>query len=582
MAKLTIGNQTVTIDDAFLSLPPEQQQKTVDEISASLGNQAQQPTPGNVAQTSPSFDAALAVGSQASQSLAPQPQAPGSPDLMGSISATMGGLVNGIPVLGPAVQKTSDAMLAGGGMLADQFTGNQGPDLGGRMQALEQRRAQLAEANPIANIAGNIGGGLAAVGAGGMTAAGSEALGLSGGLGQQMLNGLLSTTGITATDNMVRGQKPTDALMNAVGPGLVGGAIPGAGALVRKGAEGVANAATNAAQRSLTNAAIKGAPAASELKSAASRMFDASTGGTPLAISDNAFFRFLGGVKQYADKLRINPENDPQATGLLSTLMRIADDTSQGVAVDLKDLHLVRQLARKVSGSSLGRDASLGGEVVRQLDDLISTLKPEDVLGGADPSQATSALLNGISTWSRASKVGLIEEAVNKAGTYKSGLENGLRLQFQSILRNPDTRKLFTAAERREIERVANGTGLSNMVTLLGKFGFGTNGAGNMLGGTIGSLGAASLLGPLGGIAAAVGATGARKLSEKLGSDAAERVAQVVATPNIPQAAQRAVPQSVIEAMNAAQMGARGAILGNNGPPLSGHPVIYVRGGAGS
>lgn len=570
MAKLTIGNQTVTVDDAFLSLPPDQQQKTVDEISASLGNQAQQPAPGNVAQTSPSFDAALAAGSQASQSLVPQPQAPGSPDLIGSISATMGGLVNGIPVLGPAVQKTSDAMLAGGGMLADQFTGNQGPDIGGRMQALEQRRAQLAEANPIANIAGNIGGGLAAVGAGGMTAAGSGALGLSGGLGQQMVNGLLSTTGITATDNMVRGQKPTDALVNAVLPGLVGGAIPGVGALVRKGAEGVANATTNAAQRSLTNAAIKGAPAAADLASAASKMFDASTGGTPLAISDNAFFRFMGNVKAFSDKLRINEHNDPQAVGLLQYLMNIADDTSKGVAVDLKDLHLARQLARKTAASPSGRDSALGTTVIRQLDELVKGLKPSDILGGADPTTAANDLMRGISTWSRAEKVSLIEEAMTKAGTYKSGLENGLRLQFQSIIRNPETRKLFTAAERREIERVANGTGLSNMVTLLGKFGFGTNGAGNMLGGTIGSLGAASVLGPLGGIAAAVGATGARKLSEKLGSDAAERVAQVVATPNIPQAAQRAVPQAVLDAMAAAQMGARGAILGgpasNRGP----------------
>jgi hypothetical protein len=37
MATLTIGGRKITVDDKFLSLPPDQQQKTVDEIEASLG-----------------------------------------------------------------------------------------------------------------------------------------------------------------------------------------------------------------------------------------------------------------------------------------------------------------------------------------------------------------------------------------------------------------------------------------------------------------------------------------------------------------------------------------------------------------
>jgi hypothetical protein len=40
MAKLTIGGKTVKVDDSFLSLSPEEQQRTVDEIAGSLGGQA--------------------------------------------------------------------------------------------------------------------------------------------------------------------------------------------------------------------------------------------------------------------------------------------------------------------------------------------------------------------------------------------------------------------------------------------------------------------------------------------------------------------------------------------------------------
>lgn len=576
MAKLTIGNQTVTVGDEFLRMTPEQQQTAVEEIAASIGASA--PTPGN-ASPSQAFNDALSAASQASQfasgPIAPRREARAAPtNLEGSIATTLAG-VNTIPIVGPILQGASDAIIGGGSALM-------GGDYGETVAGLRRRREELAKGNPIANLAGSAAANLAAFGVAGapravaqglgpnaLTLAGGEtvgstALGLAGSTGSRIASGLGSTLGLTAADNMLQGQAPLEATQNAVLPSLVGGAIPAVGAGVRKTAEGVADAATRAVQSRMTTNAIQNAPSASGLRTAASNMFEASTGGTPLAISDNAYFRFLGDVRQFANKLRINSDNDPQATGLLSTLMRIADETSEGVAIDMKDLHLIRQLAGKVAGSSQGRDAALGSKVVSELDNFIQTLKPSDILGGSDPSQAANNLLRGISTWSRASKVGLIEEAIEKAGTYKSGMENGLRLQFQAILRNPSTRKLFNAAERAELEKVANGTAGSNLVTLLGKFGFGTNGASNMLGGTIGSLGAASVLGPVGGIAAAVGGAGARKLSEVMGVNAANRAAQAVATPNLPVAAPFAVPQPLLGGITAAELAARGALLGGS------------------
>ena len=37
MATLNIGGRRVKVDDSFLSLPPDQQQATVDEIAGSIG-----------------------------------------------------------------------------------------------------------------------------------------------------------------------------------------------------------------------------------------------------------------------------------------------------------------------------------------------------------------------------------------------------------------------------------------------------------------------------------------------------------------------------------------------------------------
>lgn len=169
---------------------------------------------------------ALAAGSAASQRLSRQPQQPMSPDLMGSTAATLGGIVNGIPILGPAVQKTSDAMLAGGGMLADQFTGNQGPDLGGRMQSLEDRRGQLAAANPIADISGQLAGGVGAFGAASKIPAAATALGNTGGLLTRIGNSALSSAGISGADALVRGKRGGDVASDMALGGAIGGAVP--------------------------------------------------------------------------------------------------------------------------------------------------------------------------------------------------------------------------------------------------------------------------------------------------------------------------------------------------------------------
>lgn len=466
---------------------------------------------------------------------------PAENNLATSTASTLSGIVNSIPVIGPMAQDISDRAIAGVGAL-------QGNDYGQGLEALKRRRQELSQGAPIANLAGNVAGAVGTFGAGMGTKLGAEALGATGPLMQQVVNSALSTKGLEVADNLVRGKRGMDAV-GGVGNMALAGAAPVAGNLIGKAGEKIADAVTGARQNALTNTAIKGADSAADIKSAASKMFDASTGGTPLAITDNAYFRFLGGVKEQADKLRVNEFNDPQAVGLLQYLMNIADDTSKGVVVDLKDLHLARQLARDVAKSKSGREASLGATVIKELDSLISTLKPTDILGGADPKEAANALMQGISTWSRASKVGMIEEAITKAGTYKSGLENGLRLQFQSLIRNPDTRRLFNKAEIQAITDVANGTTKTNLVTLLGKFGFGAGSAGNMTGGTIGAtLGGTlgSALGPL-GTAAGIGLAGGggmamRALSERMGSNAANRAAQVVATQNIPTAVRASNP----------------------------------------
>lgn len=543
MATLNINGTKVQVGDEFLRMTPEQQNATVEEIAASLGE----------GQQSPELTDALADASARSQKLNFDPNAPkpaGRPDLMGSTAATLGGIVNSIPVVGPLAQNASDAMMGLGAAVT-------GGDYGQMVEGLRARREELADANPIANIAGNIGGGMAAFGLGGSTKVGAEALGVSGPLLQRAANSGLSVLGLGTADNMVRGQDPVEAMKNAAGPAAISAAIPIIGAGIKKGAQGVADATMRRAQAALTNKAVVGAPTASEIKSAASQMFEAATGGNPIAVSDNAFFRFLGGVKQVADKFRINADNDKQAVGLLNTLMRIADDTASGTVVDMKDLHLVRQLAGKVAHSAEGRDGEFARLVIRQMDDFIQTLKPADILGGADPSQAANSLMKGISMWSRANKVAAVEEAIRVGQLAASGPEKGIRNALRALMRNQDVWRGFNRAEQQAISEVVEGTAGSNLLKLLGTFGFGGNTATNGIGGAAGMALGQMAGGPVGMVLGPVIGGVARKASEQMTDNLAQRALKAVATQNLPIAAPRQVPQVINQGINLAELLAR-------------------------
>lgn len=400
-----------------------------------------------------------------------------------------------------------------------------------RAQTEDEARAALEHerrVNPVGSFTAEVAGGLATgAGAGGQLAGRGATLlqraALSGlvGAGQGAVYGAGAANGDM-------GERAAGAGLGAVVGGGAGAALPVIGNRLSQGLN-------RAAQGRILNQAAQGAPSATEMRTAASAMFDQATGGAPIAITDNAFFRFLGGVQNTANRFRINPNLDQRSVGLSQMMLDIADDLARpGTIVDLKDLHLLRQAAQRVAQSGEGRDTAFASAVINQLDDFIKTLKPSDIAGGADPSAATNALFSGISTWARANKVGLIEDAVARAKNQASGLENGLRIQFRRILNNPTQRRLFNAAEIQALEDVVQGTPISNIAKILGKFGFGTGNASNMLGGTIG-FGAGSMtpLGPLGGLLAAGIGSAARKGSEVLTERAANRAIGAAATPNL-------------------------------------------------
>lgn len=156
-----------------------------------------------------------------------RPALPRAPlDFGTATAATINGLVDGVPVIGPMARDLTDRGQAG-------IRALMGENYGTVLQSIQDRRNQINEAAPIANIAGQVGGGIGAFGAAAKVPAIADALGLTGTLAARAGKSALSGGGISAADQAVRGGNIGEVVQSGVVGAGVGGAVPVVGAAVR-------------------------------------------------------------------------------------------------------------------------------------------------------------------------------------------------------------------------------------------------------------------------------------------------------------------------------------------------------------
>lgn len=185
-------------------------------------------------------------GTVTPQGQPPQPEQL-QPNLAGATAATLSGIVNGIPVIGPMAQDITDRMQGAIAQIG-------GGDYGQTVDAVRARREAVNQANPIANVAGNLAGGFGAMGALAKVPGGMQAMGMTGAggplntigqkaadIGGRMLNSGVFGAGVSAADTLTRGGDLADAGESALIGGGIGAAIPGVGAGLGAAARAVGN-----------------------------------------------------------------------------------------------------------------------------------------------------------------------------------------------------------------------------------------------------------------------------------------------------------------------------------------------------
>lgn len=244
MATLTINGQRVTVDDSFLSLSPEQQEATVDEIAQSLGAQP--------ARVDPATNQPPGVPEYV------PPGVEGYDSLTGEVTRQPQGR------LSSAAYGAADTATFGFG---DELASYLGSAITGvpREQVLSEMRGmqkQAREDNPGSYLAGQIGGGLAQGIATGGAGFGTSAARAGGGLWKVALGGAVDGAiygGLYGSGSAEGGlsERAKGGGFGALTGGVVGGAMPVVAAGVSKAARKAISPFTANAERTAAAQALR-------------------------------------------------------------------------------------------------------------------------------------------------------------------------------------------------------------------------------------------------------------------------------------------------------------------------------------
>lgn len=488
MATLNINGKRVKVDDSFLSLTPEQQNATVDEIASQLG-------PAQESQQSQDMRSELSgmsnkLGDAQIESL-PQTRydalSPGGKAM--AVARGAGRMADDF------VRGTADMLTFG---LADEFAAKAGDltgiggEAGNYEKNLADQRRRDSEGG-ASRFAGQLAGAVALPGAAAKSVGGAALQGA--------------------------------ALGGAYGFGSgEGGALEraksmGGGALVGGAAGGLVRGAANAIERRMAGKVI---PTDEELGLYASKAYKAAED-AGVIIKPESTQRLTSSIKKQLAEDGFDTALHP---GVMAVLNRL--DGLEGQNTTLKGMDIIRRVASNAAGDVTRPDQQrLVSTMINKIDDFIGDLKPNDVLAG-NSKEAANQMLRARSLWTRMKKAEKIDTAILKAerraaSTGSGGnADNAMRQNVRAILDNPRLARGMSAAEKKAAERVVRGTLPQNALRLAGKLA-----PTGVVSGTLSSAAGYGLAGPV-GIGLPVLGAGAKAIADHMTVRNVERLSQLI------------------------------------------------------
>lgn len=543
MATLNINGRRVKVDDSFLSLSPEQQNATVDEIAQSLGAQ-QSPEAQNAASEMSAMTQALDKGPEGNPVADRQrAQYDALPEWQKPVVAagdTLQLFANG------ATMGFGDKAVAGARSLFTDKTYE---------QELAAARTKTQEAR---NRAGYAGTGAEVVGAVAtpMKLAGKGAT-LAGRLGTAAMTGapgVLARTGLMAVEGGGYGALTAAGNDQDIGTGTAIGAVGG----------GLGNLAGEAISAGISKVAGKFNPkvpqmGVDDLKAASNAAYSrAEQAG--VAFNQNGVNQLRTNIIDDLTARGYHNANEPGVKPVLEYLEKIGNGN-----VTLKGLDTLRKMAS--NGFQPGNQSNNAAltQIIGRIDELVNAADPATVLMGSNPQAAASALKEARSMWGRAKKLETVQELLDRAGLNAGSagaggnVENASRQQIKRLLTNPNLKRGLTKAEQEAARKAVLGSRTQNAFRLAGG-----------MSPTTGKLtafltGAGALTNPAVGVPAMIAGYGAKKTAEHLSRKSVAELVSLISSGGVPQPVMKNAIQLLAESKRDALTRALMAIAVNRG-----------------
>ena len=223
-------------------------------------------------------------------------------------------------------------------------------------------------------------------------------------------------------------------------------------------------------------------------------------------VTDGLFQRINKTVKAEGFNAKIHPK----VSGVLDELNK-----SIGQTLSVSEVDVLRKVARGAARSIDPDEARIGMIIMSKIDDTLDGLTSKSLIKG-NTENVGKLYRQARDLWGRSRRSEMIEDAFEKAKNQASGFENGLRVQFRSILNNPKKLKGFKPDEIDAMKKVVRGGQAENTLKALGKFGFTEGQASTMLLGSAGVAGGAAIGGPVGAVAIPAIGQVSKNLAQKL------------------------------------------------------------------
>lgn len=320
--------------------------------------------------------------------------------------------------------------------------------------------AQKAKRNPIANVIGDIGGGLVlgsglttgglTSGAGGVTAAmpswggltltgrGGSGLGkIAAGAGEGAAYG-----GVYGAGNASEGNRLEEAGKGAAIGGLTGGLLEGAG---------------NAISWVASKSKLPVAPSIDELASATNDLY-ARSRAAGVTVNAPAFDHLANNMRLAAGQ--INEKLRPNTAGIVDDVMAL-----KGRNVSLEELDELRQVVGQSMKRAQPQDVRTLTRMKTVIDHFADNVKPGDITGDI---RGFDLIKEGRQLAARKAKAETIADLVETAKDGRSGVENGIVDGLRSLKKNKGRFNQFSKEEQRMITKIVRRASVHGGLRALG------------------------------------------------------------------------------------------------------------------